>query len=272
MQKSALLLLGALLAASSAASQETNNLIVPQAAAPRILILAAGDTAAANGTHFRSDITVINLRNATQRMQLYWLPQGTSGTDIAPVYMEVGPFEEFSSENFVSDVMHQTGLGGIEIVGVDEELRFDPNALLHVTSRIWTPRPDGGDGTMSQTFPAIVVTGSSSKVKTIYGMRRSAHYRLNAGISNPTPEYRRYRVSAFVALSAGGTEITQSTVEVPPRSIRQDLVGGSGAGIAQIVIEDISTANPPAGEWHAWASSIDNDSGDAWSQVAVPGS
>ena len=116
------------------------DLIVPQTAAPRILIPAAGNAPGSSGTYFRSDIQLLNLRNATQRVQLFWLPQGSSGSGIGPVTMDFAPLSGFTSEDFVTNVMQQTGVGGIEIVGVTEGGQFDSSAQLHVTSRIWTPR------------------------------------------------------------------------------------------------------------------------------------
>ncbi len=140
------------------------DLIVPQSGAPRILIPAAGNSAGANGTYFRSDIQVVNLRNAEQRVQMFWLPQGSSGAAIAARSVDIGPLSGVGSEDFVASVLLQSGVGGIEFVGVTETGQFDQNARLHITSRIWTPRPDGGSGTMSQTFPALIMPGSTAVV------------------------------------------------------------------------------------------------------------
>ncbi|MGZ8797181.1 MAG: hypothetical protein ACXW2F_07530, partial [Thermoanaerobaculia bacterium] len=51
----------------SAATLETNGVVVPLGAAPQILIPAAGSTAGANGTFFRSDITLINFGDVPQQ-------------------------------------------------------------------------------------------------------------------------------------------------------------------------------------------------------------
>jgi hypothetical protein len=47
--------------------------------------------------------------------------------------------------------------------------------------------------------------------------------------------------------------------------MEQRLVGGTANGLVQIIMEDIGGG---AGDWHGWASSVDNQSGDAWSQIA----
>ena len=258
--------------ATAALAQQTDDLIIPMSGAPHILIPAAGDVSGANGTHFRSDISIINLRNTTQRVQLYWLPQGSSGVAIAPVIITLNPQSGFVSENFAANVMNQSGLGSIEVAGVRQDNTFDSAALLHVTARIWTPRPDGAAGTMSQTFPAIVLSSTEASVKAIFGMRQGPQYRLNAGISNPTESPRRFRVTVVVSPSGGGTPVqTQFDVDVAAQSMEQRSVAGTTEGLAQFLIEDI-TQPAVVGPWHAWASSVDNQSGDAWSQMAVPGS
>jgi hypothetical protein len=258
------LLLTSLLLCSTA----TADLITPQTAAARILIPAAGNAPGQNGTYFRSDIQIANLRNADQRVLMYWLPQGSSGAAIAPLAIDLGASRGFSSDDFVANVLHQTGVGGIEFVGVDANNQPDPNARLQVTSRIWTPRPDGGDGTMSQTFPAIVLPGSFATSKTIFGMRHSSQYRVNVGIANPSSTTHRFRVS--VRINTPSTDETdQFEVELPARSILQRTSTAlTRIGVVQVLIEDITGGATT--DWQAWASTIDNQSGDAWSQMAFP--
>ena len=48
----------------------------------------------------------------------------------------------------------------------------------------------------------------------------------------------------------------------------QQLVPGTSAGTVQVLIENLTGT---AGEWHGWGSSVDNQSGDAWSQIAFGG-
>jgi len=255
--------------AATLTAQQTDDLIIPIAGAPDILIPAAGDVPGVNGTHFRSDISIINLRNVPQRVQLYWLPQGASGQAIAPVTIDVSALSGFQTDDFVASVLSRSGLGSIEVLGVTQAGIPDPEARLHVASRIWTPRPDGGAGTMSQTFPAIAIVSDNAKVKAIFGLRRTAQYRLNVGVSNPTPQPRRFRVTTVINTSSGAVQ-SQFDVDVAAASMEQRGVIGTPEGISQVLIEDI-TSPAVTGTWHAWASAIDNLSGDAWSQMAVAG-
>lgn len=259
-----------LLLAASLSAQQAEDVIIPITGAPDILVPAAGDVPGANGTHFRSDISIINLRNAPQRVQLYWLPQGASGQALAPRSIDLNALSGFQSDNFVSEILNRTGLGSIEVIGVDQAGVPDPEAQLHVAARIWTPRPDGAAGTMSQTFPAIALVTDPAKLKSIFGVRRSAQFRLNVGISNPSPQPRRFRVTAVIIPASGAPVQSQFDVDVAAVSMEQRGVVGPTEGIAQVLVEDI-TSPAVTGTWHAWASAIDNLSGDAWSQMAVPG-
>ena len=260
-------LLLSLLLTTSLFAQTTNDLIIPRAAAPRVIVPVAGNAAGANGTYYRSDISVINLRTVSQVVQIYWYPLGSPGSATPWGTITLGAQQGTSSEDFVGDIIRTTGLGGIEFVGVTAAGAFDPDAGLHVTSRVWTPRPDGAPGTMSQTLPALVGGQPSSVIKAVFGMRRGSQYRLNVGVMNPASTTQRFRITVAVATSTGVVQ-ENLEIDVPPRSIRQELMPGAAAGVVQVLIENIGGG---AGTWQGWASSVDNQSGDAWSQIAVGG-
>jgi hypothetical protein len=266
----ALFLSTPLLAQTSHFTPERNDLIVPLTAASRILIPAAGDVPGANGTHFRSDIDLINLRNVSQTVQLRWMPQAGTGTVVVRT-ITLPAQSGVSSENFVADIMQLSGLGSIDVIGVTSEGVADTNALLHATARIWTPEPNDNngiddEGTMSQTFPAIAMPTTAVTSRSIFGLRRSAQYRLNVGMTNPSGSAQRFRITTYVFTNP--IDASSFEVELPAQTMNQYNITGTSSGNVQILIENI---NASAGSWHGWASSIDNESGDAWSQMAVGG-
>ena len=260
------LLLTLALAVSLTAQSAPKDLIIPRTSAQRIVIPIAGNTPGANGTYFRSDITVINFRAADQRVELRWLPLGTSGSGSAPVTITVPAQSGFFSEDFVNNVMQQSGLGAIDIRGVDANGADDPNAALHAAARIWTPEPQVTNGTMSQTFPAIVPVSTNGILRWIFGVRRNAQYRLNGGITNLSDSTQRFRVTTLGSTPAGAGESTE--VEVAAQSTSQFPLTGAATGSFQVVVQNISTT--PSANFITWASSIDNVTGDAWSQIGFP--
>src|SRR5438128_1259925 len=130
-------------------------LIAAVPAAAQILIPAAGNLAGGNGTFFKSDITIFNDRSVDQKVLIQWLPQGGSPPQISPI-VTIKSFSGIISEDFVGNILSQTGLGAILLTPLKSDNTFDPNSALIVTSRIWTPQP-GTTGTASQSFPAVNV-------------------------------------------------------------------------------------------------------------------
>ena len=257
--RNAFVALVAILVATAASA----DLIIPQTSAPRIIIPIAGEAQGAFGTHFRTDISLTNFRDADQRVALRWLPADRSGADVPLRTITINARSGISSADFVGNVLGQTGLGGILIYGVDAQGQPDEDAQLHATSRIWTPEPNVPNGTMSQTFPAIVHELAIWRVKWILGMRRSDQYRLNVGLVNPHSTSMPFRIRL---ITSGGALETRDVV-LPPYSIHQEGMAGTAEPV-QIILE-VNDNNPPAlMAWQGWASSIDNVTGDAWSQMA----
>jgi hypothetical protein len=254
----------ALLVTSSLFAQ-TDNVVIPVAGAARVILPVTGNAAGANGTFFRSDITVANLRSTAQKVHFYWRPQGMSGPATPVQTITLSARSGVASENFLEDFIGVGGLGSLEVVGVTTDTeQFDAAALLNVTVRIWTPRPDGAAGTMSQTFVAVAAgTQAPSNIRIVPGLRRSAQYRVNVGMTNPSSTTQLFRVQVSIS-GTGGTSNETFDVEVPARAMQQVLVPGTSAGLVQILVEDLGGG---AGDWHAWGSSVDNQSGDAWSQI-----
>lgn len=249
----------------SMSAQQVNDVIVPQAGAAQLLIPVAGNAPGGGGTYFRSDVHLLNLRNVAQRVEIFYLPQGGAGASTPARTLDIAPLSGIYSEDFVNNILSEDGLGGIRFVGVTADGQFDPGARLHVASRIWTPRPDGAAGTYSQSFPAVVLpAATTSDVRTLFGLRHGPQYRVNVGVSNVSPVSQRFRVTLRVS-GPGGTETTAFETLLQPFSIEQRGATLSLEGVVQVLVERITGG---AGvEWHTWASSVDNASGDAWSNV-----
>lgn len=237
------------------------QLIVPRGSAPEILVPAAGAVAGLNGTNFRSDITIINYRTSDQHVLLRWLPQGSSGVSLAPVALTIPASSGYASEDFVTTVMNQTGLGAIVMTAVTADGSRDPNGRLFATARIWTPQP-GSTGTVSQSFPTLATNDIAlNDVVAIVGQRRDDRYRTNVGIVNLDGA----KAQTFtVRVSTGGTQ-EQFGVTVQPYSMMQVAATGVPAPTLQINITN-NTAGAHS-QYVAYGSSVDNVTGDSWSTL-----
>jgi hypothetical protein len=248
------------------AAQASGQIVATRTSSPQFLIPAAGAQQGIGGTFFRSDVTILNYRAVDQRIRLQWLPQDATGVGVAAIETSIAASSGIASEDFVTNVMQKTGLGAILVTGIDANGAFDPAAQLVATSRIWTPEP-GTTGTTSQSLPAISTNDIASGNAAVLGARRDTRYRTNVGIVNISLSPQTYRVAVFGSF---GTELRQ--IDVPAFSmVLFGVTGASSTTPLQIQVQNISTGSTA---FVAYASSIDNITGDAWttlgSNVPVP--
>jgi hypothetical protein len=255
--RNAILATLALLIATAASGQ----LVATRPSSQQFLIPAAGAQPGNGGTFFRSDITIINYRDADQRVRLQWLPQDLSGVGASTIETTIAARSGIASEDFVTTVMQRTGLGAILVTAIDANGAFDTRAQLVGTSRVWTPQPSSG-GTTSQSLPSVATTDINSTAVAILGARRDARYRTNVGIVNLSNEVQTFQVVVFGTF---GTETRQ--IDVQPLSMVLFAVTGPASTLPlQIQVQNITTVSRSS-NFVAYASSIDNITGDAWTTL-----
>jgi len=88
----------------------------------------------------------------------------------------------------------------------------------------------------------------------------------NSSVSNPLVMLQRFRVTARI-ITTTNSEVETFEFDVQPRSIEQRNINMVSNGHSQVHIENLTS---PQFDWQAWVSSVDNGSGDAWSQIAFP--
>jgi hypothetical protein len=239
------------------------EVVQPIGAAPQVLIPAAGNVNGQNGTFFRSDITIVNLRNSDQIVFLEWLPQ--PGATPTSTSIMIHALSGIRSSDFVHDYLNTTGLGAIVVTAVTQPIAeaIDVNGRLFVSSRIWTPQPST-TGTTSQNLSTIPLSTINTPAAAIFGAGGAdspSDYRVNVGIVNVDASRTQTFVVAFSSTQA-------TTVVLPPRTMQQVSSIGAFTG-QQILISNVSTNG--SNLWTAYASTINNVTGDAWSELAVAG-
>ena len=231
--------------------------------APQLLIPVAGSTPGANGTFFRSEITLGNFATHDQDVRLQWLPQGASSTFSTTINLRA--LSGIRSEDFVREYLAQSGLGAIVVTGVTSSGDLDPTAALYVNSRIWSPQTATG-GTTSQSLPAIPIsTISAPDSAGFFPGPQSNNYRVNIGFVNLDPKNEQTFgiVYEFTPLPFA------FSVTVPPMSMQQ-LGLGSVFGF-EIILSNNTDSARKSNLWVAYGSIVDNISGDAWSELVAPG-
>jgi hypothetical protein len=242
------------------------GVVQPLKSAPQLLIPAAGSTPGANGTFWRSDIAVANFADRDQLVQLRWLPQGGSATFSKVITLHRLDFVR--SNDFVAEILGQSGLGAILVSGVTIIGDLDPTAALYVQSRIWTPLT-GSTGTMSQNLPAIPTSTIDTPDAAVMfpGVLGSGNYRLNVGIVNLDPTNAQ---TINITILFGPFGNFSVNVIVPPLGMQQASLG-QGFFFPQLPITNITDSSTKSDRWVAYVSTIDNITGDAWADLAVAG-
>ena len=267
--KSSLIIVSILLAASAFAAQpHANSVVLPLTAVSQLLIPAAGNTPGANGTFFHSDISIINFSNHDQLVKLDWIPQsgGTGSTTTITIPTQSG----IRSADFVATYLNQTGLGSIMVSGVTSGGVPDTSALLFASTRIWTMQP-GSSGTTSQSLPAVPVSTVNTQIAALFasgGADNPAGYRTNVGIVNLDPLNAQTYLILLPSQNGGMNVGGQITIQ--PMSMQQVSVGSGLGPTQEILIQNITTSGR-SNTWLAYGSSVDNVTGDAWSELAVAG-
>jgi hypothetical protein len=235
-------------------------LLAPMAAAQQYLLPAAGNHSGANGTFFRSDLSIWNFREDNQRVAVRWLPAGRSATTSEDVIITVGAFSGFFSENFVGEVLNRHELGAILFTAIRPDGTPDMHARLVVQSRIWSPHDDG---TTSQSFNGIPLSLiNSGSTFVITGLRADDRFRMNVGVVNLDP----VNTHEFGVIPQPGREIV--SVSVPPMSmvLTGIPVDRTIENFARLIRIHPRTGVDPT-KWIAFGSSVDNTTGDAWSTI-----
>jgi Carboxypeptidase regulatory-like domain len=163
-----------------------------------LFVVAAANSAGANGTYFRTDLTVLNLSSAAPaQLALTWLPSGggdNSGQQ--PVAREVPAGAQVVFPDAVANLFGAGGGGAIRI------LSSEP---LAVSTRTFTPAASGG--TFGLGIPGA---GRSRTIQSgrLTGITVDTISRTNVGFLNPSATPLTIALTLFDA--AGATIATGS--------------------------------------------------------------
>jgi hypothetical protein len=257
-----------LLLSTSAVAQPGKDVDFLRGPTNQILFASAGSVPGSGGTFFHSDISLFNYRDTAQTVRILFLKQGQNGNN-APVRNLTLPARTgVVSDDFIAEVLQDSGVGALLITAVTSSGTVDPGGLLYATERVWTRQTNTLSGTASQTFPAIP-TGSilAASQVTILGQRIEDQYRTNVGIVNlDSTSARVFDILQNTDDPTFAPVVT--TVTVQPLSFEQVSLPNFKSSALQIVV----TPRTPIDSrlWVTYGSSVDNQTGDSWSQLGFP--
>lgn len=223
-----------------------------------LMFAVAGDSEGALGARFRSDVTLTNDDSGPQDVIALWLPAGSDGTDAAAVRVTLAP-GTITVRDFVGK-MGFSGIGSLLFLAIDAGANVDSTGSLAGFSRVWTAGPNR-QGSVSQSLPAVRIASlSGSSTTTAIGLRMDADFRTNIGVVNLDAVARTFQVTI-----TGERKSTTLSVAVEPFSMRQIALPAGDYGALTARFEASGGDFP----WVAYASSVDNVTGDAWTSQAV---
>jgi hypothetical protein len=260
-----LLLIGASLQAAERSPSPAA--IVDDEAVAAFLVPVAVNAPGANATFFRTDLMIINYREVEQRVVLTWAPRGRSNVGSGAITRVVTLPANFAGtyRNIGETVFQTTGLGYITAISVDANGLPDTSGFIDGMSRIWTPQP-GTTGTTSQALSPVrlgYINGNESAY--IPGLRHDPGFRTNVGVVNLDSQ-----VHVFNVRIGGTTGTTNFQMTVQPLSMDQQQIPAGDYGDLLITVAPADSFPTTGLGWHAYASSVDNVTGDAWVVNGAP--
>jgi hypothetical protein len=220
-----------------------------------------GNVAGANGTYFRSDVSISNYRSITQNISVGFLVQGQDNRSGGLQRFTIPANTTVILNDFVGVTLQRSGLGAVLVFADDPLGNLDSAGQIDGASRIWTPQADNSAGTVSQSFDAVSVLDSiGSLTGYVIGLKQSSAFRTNVGVVNLDTVTHTWTIRSV----ATGV-IT--TVTVPPLSVSQvGLASGSASAAGNV---NLTMQSDGFGfYWSAYGTSVDNVTGDGWVERA----
>jgi PKD repeat protein len=222
---------------------------IPAPSGSSLVLPAVGRAPGANGTFWRSDVTLFNPTTSTLGFTLRYIAAGTDGRNAPSRNYALAP----STGSTFSDVLNifgiTSGSGALEV-------RWNATTGPVVTSRTYTSTTDGG--TFGQSIDPVARFRADSYVT---GLRSDASYRSNVGLVNGNDATIGVTVTL---LSSFGTVAATNYVQIAPRSQAQYSLSALFPNVNASSLGSFTMqAHTDSGAvLFAYGSVVDNASGD----------
>lgn len=240
--------------------------LAASAIAADITLPVVGNATGANGISYRTELMLTNHRDAAQYVELSFVH---AGHDAAFYTFRIEPrrtkFLPGTIDNF--DIVAALRIRTLADPAVGGG--FDPNGKIEASAFIVAERGRFAvDGASRQEIAAIPSDEYDEEEAVFVGVRHSPNTGVytNVGIVNMHPTQTETFYVEF--------QHQVTAVVVPPNSLRQIRIPGEGGGFRYVRVypEWSVTDEAPARTtpWVAYASSVDTQTGDAFSGIRVP--
>lgn len=221
-------------------------------AGPTLHILAAGRTPGAEGTHFRTDVRILNRGTTRAETAAYFTRSGNDGTtQFAALRIVVDPGATVALDDVVARDFRTTGVGAIEFRG--------NVAYLLITSRTYNSTPAG---TFGQFIPAVAQDETTALGRAplhIAQLQNTDVFRANIGFAETGGTAGTVEVSIF---DSDGSVIENGTRAIEPFGHYQfPILGGRTGRYYDRARAEVRVVDGGA-KVAAYGSVVDNATGD----------
>ena len=244
---------GAASAYASIIDNRTQDPIYVQAVAPsngsEMFLPAVGRAGGANGTFWRSDVTMFNPGFSTLSVSLRYLATGADNRGAASRSLAIGPRQSVTLADVSSWLGVGNGSGALQLI-------WNGGSGPVVSSRTYTTANTGG--TYGQSIDPI---RAGSRDSVVTGLRSDSSYRSNLGLVNTADQAIGVAVSI---LSSSGQTIGTTNITLQPKSAIQASVSAlfPALNVAALGSFTMQAHTDSAATLFAYGSIIDNLSGD----------
>jgi len=222
----------------------------PLRSGTELMIPAVGRAGGANGTFWRSDVTIYNPTASTQSVSLLYLASGADNRTPVSRSFAILPGRTVVFADVLQSVF---GLGG----GTGAlAIRSSGNVEPVVTSRTYTSV--AGGGTYGQSIDPVLSWDSDAWVP---GLRSDSSFRSNVGFVNTS----NAPISVGVTLVASnGQSLAAGFASLPPRSMSQISMAGlfPGIDVASFGSFALQAHTDSPNALFVYGSIVDNSTGD----------
>lgn len=210
------------------------------------------------GTDWRSDVSVTNVGDDSTTVVLELFPELRDG---GPTFVQPEPSQidlEPGEQDVLTDVVF-TEFGLRDVKGALRLYSNDGTPLV-IDSRTWTPGAEGGG--FGQRVSGLLIANQGWLGNLVH----DAFYRTNIGIFWPW-EGTGGQLTITV-YDSDGDQAAEKTVQFSQAGLRQLSLGSLGISVLPSGWATI-TCSPQDLGWYAYASRVDQVTGDAVYQAAV---
>ncbi len=215
------------------------------------MLPSAAHLPGALGTFWRTDLFIQNpYTYQSLKVKVWFLPELTNNSSVQPRVFTIPTGGQLVLEDVVATQFGATGKGAL-LVSTDNS-----DAFVHVAARTYT----GASGTYGQAINGQLGANQAGQRALIAGVRNAAGYRANLGVVNWSST--TVSVQAEVYDSNGSLRGSRS-FRLLPWSSEQVSVSSFAGEFRDGYVKLSSTPSPANGWWLAYASVVDNATGDA---------